>query len=135
MRIVWIQNRKPVFMTIDSKETPEASANEISQTQVPQSSISSSDGKQASETLTLSILPPAKMPLPNFLQNALSKFLPISLGNMSASMHCLALGAIAAGCAPSSTSPLLPRNHVCLILQVARVMLLLPPAHKNLLHL
>lgn len=36
-------------MTIDSKETPEASANKISQTQVPQSSISSSDGKQASE--------------------------------------------------------------------------------------
>lgn len=36
-------------MTIDSKETPEASVNEIPQTQVPQSSISSSDGKQASE--------------------------------------------------------------------------------------
>lgn len=122
-------------MTIDSKETPEASANEISQTQVPQSSISSSDGKQASEN-THSIDTATGEDAPaELLQNALSKFLPISLGNMSASMHCLALGAIAAGCAPSSTSLLLPRNHVCLILQVARVMLLLPPAHKNLLHL
>ena len=66
-------------MTIDSKETPEASANEISQTQVPQSSISSSDGKQVSETLTLSIPPPAKMLLPNFFKRVKQIFTDMRL--------------------------------------------------------